>query len=99
LHAAKGLEFPVVFIVGVEEGMIPYGDEEEPETIAEEQRLFYVGVTRAEKRLYLVNSQFRLKSGSMVPVVVSRFLRMLPQELLEKVEWTKQSKGKQLELF
>lgn len=99
LHAAKGLEFPVVFIVGVEEGMIPYGDEEDPETIAEEQRLFYVGITRAERRLYLVNSQFRLKSGTMVPVEVSRFLKMLPQELLEKVEWTRQSKGKQLELF
>lgn len=99
LHAAKGLEFPVVFIVGVEEGLLPYGDEEDLEAIAEEQCLFYVGVTRAEQRLYLVNSQFRLKSGSMVPVEVSRFLRMLPRELLDKVEWTRQSKGKQLELF
>ncbi len=99
LHAAKGLEFPVVFIIGVEEGMIPYGDEEDPEAVAEEHRLFYVGVTRAERRLYLVNSQYRLKSGSIVPVEVSRFLKTLPQELLEKVEWSRQSKGKQLELF
>lgn len=99
LHAAKGLEFPVVFIVGVEEGMIPYGVEDDPETAAEEQRLFYVGVTRAEQRLYLVNSQFRFKSGAMTPVEVSRFLKMLPQDLLEKIEWTRQSKGKQLELF
>jgi superfamily I DNA/RNA helicase len=99
LHAAKGLEFPVVFIIGVEEGLIPYGDDDDSETIAEEQRLFYVGMTRAKRRLYLVNSQFRFKAGAISQVEVSRFLRMLPSELLEKVEWTKQSKGKQLELF
>lgn len=99
LHAAKGLEFPVVFIIGVEEGLIPYGAEDDPETIAEEQRLFYVGMTRAERRLYLVTSQFRLKSGEMSQVEVSRFLKMLPPDLVEKVEWAKQSKVKQLELF
>ena len=99
LHAAKGLEFPVVFIIGVEEGLIPYGAEEDPDAVDEERRLFYVGLTRAERRIYLVNSQFRLKSGAMVQVEVSRFLKMLPPDLLEKVEWTKQSKGKQLELF
>ena len=99
LHAAKGLEFPVVFIVGVEEGMIPYGNEDDPEAIAEEQRLFYVGVTRAGQRLYLVNSQFKLRTGAMVPVEASRFLKMLPEDLLEKVEWNRQSKEKQLELF
>lgn len=99
LHAAKGLEFPVVFIVGVEEGLIPYGAEDDPETIAEEQRLFYVGMTRAKQRLYLVNSQFRSKSGAMAPVEVSRFLKMLPQELIEKIEWSRRSKPKQLELF
>ncbi len=99
LHAAKGLEFPAVFIVGVEEGLTPYGAEDDPETIAEEQRLFYVGMTRAERLLYLVNSQFRFKSGEMTRVEVSRFLKMLPPEVLEKIEWTKQTKGKQLELF
>ena len=98
LHAAKGLEFPVVFICGVEEGLIPY-DAEDLETIAEEQRLFYVGMTRAERRLYLVNSQFRLKSGKMVPIEASRFLKLLPSDLLEKAEWTKRNKGRQLELF
>mgnify|MGYP000887672844 FL=1 len=99
LHAAKGLEFPVVFIIGVEEGLIPFETEANPEAIAEEQRLFYVGMTRAERRLYLVNSQFRFKSGEMARVEVSRFLKMLPSEILEKVEWTKQNKRKQLELF
>ena len=98
LHAVKGLEFPVVFIVGVEEGLIPC-DAEDLETIAEEQRLFYVGMTRAERQLYLVNSQFRFKSGEMARVEVSRFLKMLPPDLVEKVEWTKQGKGRQLELF
>lgn len=99
LHAAKGLEFPVVFIIGVEEGLIPFETEADPEVIAEEQRLFYVGMTRAERRLYLVNSQFRFQSGEMARVEVSRFLKMLPAELLEKIEWVKQTKRKQLELF
>ncbi|HBE79126.1 MAG TPA: hypothetical protein DDW65_15330, partial [Firmicutes bacterium] len=63
IHAAKGLEFPVVFITGVEEGLIPYGTEPDPDTVNEEQRLFYVAVTRAKRRLYLVNSQFRARFG------------------------------------
>ena len=72
IHASKGLEFPVVFITGVEEGLLPYGGEPDPETVAEEQRLFYVGLTRAKERLYLVNSQFRFQrnenlTGGSIP--------------------------------
>lgn len=100
LHAAKGLEFPVVFLTGVEEGLLPLGSEPDQETVAEEQRLFYVGVTRAKNRLYLVNSLHRFRHGQNTPVERSRFLKLIPAELLDKVEWTKQSgKQKQLELF
>ncbi|MCL6591563.1 MAG: UvrD-helicase domain-containing protein [Firmicutes bacterium] len=100
IHASKGLEFPVVFITGVEEGLLPYGGDPDPDTVAEEQRLFYVGLTRAKERLYLVNSQSRLKRNENTPVEVSRFLKLIPEELLEKVdEQTQSKKQKQLELF
>lgn len=100
LHAAKGLEFPVVFITGVEEGLLPHGTEPDQETIAEEQRLFYVGVTRAKNRLFFANSQYRFRYGQNEPAEASRFLKLIPAGLMEKVEWTKQnSKQKQLELF
>jgi uncharacterized protein (TIGR00375 family) len=100
LHAAKGLEFPVVFITGVEEGLIPYGDEMDPETIAEEQRLFYVGITRAKKKLYLASSRYRFRYGQNDPAKASRFIQSIPGDLLEKIDWTQQSSKKtQLELF
>ena len=100
LHAAKGLEFPVVFISGVEEGLLPWGDDPDTESVAEEERLFYVGVTRAKHRLYLVSSQFRSRHGNTEQVRASRFLERIPPELLAKEEWNRQSKKlKQLELF
>jgi uncharacterized protein (TIGR00375 family) len=100
LHAAKGLEFPVVFLSGVEEGLLPFGAEPDQDTVDEEQRLFYVGITRAKSRLYLVNSQHRFRNGQNEPVAASRFLTMIPAEFLEKIEWVKQSnRQKQLELF
>jgi DNA helicase-2/ATP-dependent DNA helicase PcrA len=85
LHAAKGLEFPVVFMVGMEEGLLPYAramdDERELE---EERRLAYVGMTRAKDRLYLVHARHRSAWGSGgVEVEPSRFLADLPEELLE----------------
>jgi DNA helicase-2/ATP-dependent DNA helicase PcrA len=85
LHAAKGLEFPVVFMVGLEEGLLPYAramdDERELE---EERRLTYVGMTRAKDRLYLVHARHRSAWGSGgVEVAPSRFLADLPEELLE----------------
>ena len=89
LHQAKGLEFPVVFIVGMEEGVIPHMrsiDSGDPAEIEEERRLCYVGVTRAKEKLHLVRAfrrGFRGRSGS-VPAMPSRFLADIPQELLAK---------------
>ena len=89
LHQAKGLEFPVVFIVGMEEGVIPHMrsiDSGDPAEIEEERRLCYVGVTRAKEKLHLVRAfrrGFRGRSGS-VPSMPSRFLADIPQELLAK---------------
>ena len=100
IHAAKGLEFPVVFVTGVEEGLLPFGDEPDQDILAEEQRLFYVAVTRAKQRLYLVNSLHRFQHGVTVSVEPSRFLKMFSPDLLEKTDWIQQSKKqKQLELF
>jgi superfamily I DNA/RNA helicase len=97
LHAAKGLEFPVVFMVGVEEGLLPLGIDPALEAIAEEQRLFYVGVTRTQQRLYLANSQAKISQGTLNPLTVSRFLTMLPTALFTKQIW--HQKASQLELF
>ena len=100
IHAAKGLEFPVVFITGVEEGLIPYGTEPVPDTVAEEQRLFYVGVTRAKQQLYLLNSRFRTRYGEQIPVEASRFFKLIPSDVLEKmVAKSHDGQAKQLELF
>lgn len=83
LHSAKGLEFPVVFLVGVEEGIFPHArtllDEEEVE---EERRLCYVGITRAEKRLFLSNAKMRMIFGHTVNYPPSRFLEEVPRNLI-----------------
>jgi uncharacterized protein (TIGR00375 family) len=100
IHASKGLEYPVVFITGVEEGLLPFGNALGPEELAEETRLFYVALTRARERCYLVNSQRQFRSGELVTVEPSRYLRMLPQKLLQIVEpQVRPIKVKQLELF
>jgi DNA helicase-2/ATP-dependent DNA helicase PcrA len=83
LHSAKGLEFPVVFIAGVEEGLLPISraiDAEwsDPLPMEEERRLFYVGVTRAEKLLYLTFAGNRMVYGRYQPAVASRFLAQVP---------------------
>jgi DNA helicase-2/ATP-dependent DNA helicase PcrA len=81
LHAAKGLEFPVVFLVGLEEGLLPHGRSlETPEAVEEERRLCYVGITRAKERLYFLRA-LRRTSGSL-SMGPSRFLRDIPAELL-----------------
>ena len=89
LHSAKGLEFPVVFIAGLEEGMLPHirsieadstGD---PDALAEERRLLYVGLTRAKDRLYLSYAFRRSRYGDYEPNLPSRFLYDLPPHLLE----------------
>jgi len=100
IHAAKGLEFPAVFIYGVEEGLIPIDRALTGEALMEEERLFYVAVTRAQFNLYLINSQLRFQNGAVGPVEVSRFLRKIPPGLLEKREVKRESlHHKQLELF
>ena len=84
LHAAKGLEFPVVFIVGLEEGLLPHKRALEDEReLEEERRLAYVGMTRAKDRLYLVNARHRSTWGVGAASEPSRFLAELPEELLD----------------
>ncbi|MEE1013255.1 MAG: UvrD-helicase domain-containing protein [Clostridia bacterium] len=87
LHSAKGLEFPVVFLVGMEEGVFPgmrsFGDEEE---IEEERRLCYVGITRAKERLFLTRAKSRTLFGATKYNLPSRFLEEIPQELLDMKE-------------
>ncbi|MCH8298812.1 MAG: UvrD-helicase domain-containing protein [Chloroflexi bacterium] len=83
LHQAKGLEFPVVFIVGMEEGLLPHSRSMESEDqLEEERRLCYVGMTRAEKRLYLTRAFRRSLMGSTHAGPASRFLRDIPPELI-----------------
>jgi DNA helicase-2/ATP-dependent DNA helicase PcrA len=83
LHAAKGLEFPIVFIVGLEDGTLPHVRSlEDPEAMAEERRLFYVGITRAENQLFLVSAQNRTSYGYAEPVEPSRFVMDIPPSLL-----------------
>jgi DNA helicase-2/ATP-dependent DNA helicase PcrA len=85
LHSAKGLEFPVVFIAGVEEGLLPINRAIENEykdstQVEEERRLFYVGITRAEKLLYITHVGMRTSYGRTMPAVGSRFLAALPEQ-------------------
>ena len=83
LHQAKGLEFPVVFIVGMEEGLLPHSRSmDSEEQMEEERRLCYVGMTRAESRLYLTRAFHRTVFGSSMAGPASRFLRDIPPELL-----------------
>jgi len=83
LHAAKGLEFPIVFIVGLEEGLLPHRRALEDEReLEEERRLAYVGMTRAKDRLYLVHAHHRSTWGVGAAAEPSRFLAELPEELL-----------------
>ena len=84
LHAAKGLEFPIVFIVGLEEGLLPHKRALEDEReLEEERRLAYVGMTRAKDRLYLVHARHRSTWGVGAAAEASRFLTELPEELLD----------------
>ena len=84
LHAAKGLEFPIVFIAGLDEGMLPHARSlDDPEEMAEERRLFYVGITRAKNELILIHNVYRSSYGYAEAVEPSRFLDDLPDELIE----------------
>jgi len=84
LHAAKGLEFGVVFIVGLDDGILPHSRSfDEPEAMEEERRLFYVGITRAKDRLYLIRCLRRGGRGYAEETYPSRFLDDIPPELLD----------------
>lgn len=86
IHNAKGLEFPVVFIAGLEEGLFPHSRSLiEPDQLEEERRLFYVGMTRAMRRLYLIFAQSRLFGGSFQGNLPSRFLQEIPSELKDEI--------------
>ena len=84
IHASKGLEFPYVFITGLEEGLFPYAREEESEADREEERrLMYVALTRAEKKVFLSYASYRTVFGSKTGTVPSQFLSDISQGLIE----------------
>jgi len=86
MHNAKGLEFPVVFIVGAEEGLFPHVRSlMEPMEMEEERRLAYVGVTRAKERLYMTYAQSRMIYGNIQNNISSRFIDEIPEEYREKI--------------
>jgi len=84
LHNAKGLEFPVVFVAGMEEGVFPHQRSLDEQNVEEERRLAYVGITRAMDRLYLVHARARTLWGSSQYNLPSRFLEEIPENLIER---------------
>lgn len=101
LHAAKGLEFSVVFIVGLEERLLPFQPPgKEPAEEAEERRLLYVGMTRAKERLFLSRAARRSLYGQTYEATASPFLADIPQDLLKQVKPARRRrKARQLEMF
>ncbi len=86
-HSSKGLEFPVVFIAGMEEDIMPHRkSSDRDEGIEEERRLFYVGITRAMNELYITNTEHRSKYGKQSPSIPSRFLEEIPEEVTSKLD-------------
>ena len=94
LHSAKGLEFPIVFLIGMEEGVFPHSRSlmEEAE-MEEERRLAYVGITRAEQSLFITNAQMRTLFGRTNMNPASRFIKEIPEDLLEGVDLHTRSAG------
>ncbi len=85
LHNAKGLEYPVVFVTGLEDGLFPtLNSMEDPEKLEEERRLFYVGITRAERKLYMSFAESRRRNGQVMQSLRSRFLSDIPQGMLDE---------------
>jgi DNA helicase-2/ATP-dependent DNA helicase PcrA len=85
LHNAKGLEYPVVFLTGLEDGLFPLSQSfDDPPKLEEERRLFYVGITRAQEKLYLSFTEMRRRNGELLPSIKSRFLREIESVQLEE---------------
>jgi DNA helicase-2/ATP-dependent DNA helicase PcrA len=95
LHAAKGLEFPIVFMIGMEEGIFPHSRSlMNREELEEERRLCYVGMTRAKEKLYLTYAKKRIFFGQRTNNSVSRFVFELPQHVINKnFEYNKKKEG------
>ena len=90
LHAAKGLEFPTVFLTGMEDGLFPHKmSQEDPDRLEEERRLCYVGITRAMQSLYITHAETRRIHGQETYNRPSRFVREIPNELLNEIRVTK----------
>lgn len=89
IHSAKGLEFPVVFVIGMEEGIFPgFSALQNPGEIEEERRLAYVGITRAKQKLYVTNAAQRMMYGNMQRNLPSRFVKELPERCIDLVDHT-----------
>ena len=85
MHNAKGLEFPIVFITGLEDGLFPLAKAyDDPAMLEEERRLFYVGITRAKRKLFLTHAEERRRNGEFMPSKASSFLQAIPEEMLEQ---------------
>ena len=80
LHAAKGLEFKHVFLIGIEEGVLPHRESQEPNKVEEERRLMYVGITRAQRSLHLSYCEKRKQGKSLISCEVSRFIDEMGKE-------------------
>lgn len=86
MHSCKGLEFPHVTVVGLEEGLLPHSRSKTEGTLDEERRLFYVAITRAQVTLTLTHCAGRRRYGQMLPSIPSPFLKELPEELVEHAD-------------
>ena len=88
LHSSKGLEFPAIFIVGMEEGFLPHSRSFiEERGLEEERRLCYVGITRAREKLFLTFAEYRMTMHGIQERTPSRFLSEIPQEICEFYSW------------
>ena len=102
LHNAKGLEFPIVFLAGMEEGLFPHMRSlDSKAAMEEERRLCYVGMTRSEKRLFLTSARYRRRfgGGQQEATIPSRFLREVPRALVEDLGHARQRSAPQVDLF
>ena len=86
VHSVKGLEYPYVFIAGVEEGIFPHKNSYSPDELEEERRLMYVAITRAMKKLYITAAKKRMLYGVESPAVLSRFVREIDEDLIEEID-------------